>query len=469
MCCGLSGDVGVHHCTVRNARSTGARFKCRAGRAEEEMSGGDKTAAPVRSMTSTVPVEDLRVGMYIHLDLGWMQHPFAMSSFRIQSEEQIAIVRGLGLSRLRWDPEASLPPDSVKDAEVDDDAVVTAAQASLDPAAAQAEARRARLAAHRQQTAQLDRECSEAGRALREASRRALQDPEAAREDAQALSRKLLDRLAVQGEVCIRLVNSQAGDRASAHGLNVAVVSLLLGRSLGLDDDAMSTLGLGAMLHDIGKLELPDRLRHLDEGFNTAQVNAYREHVAHGVTIGRRMGLSTAVLAVIGQHHELADGSGFPLRLQAERTTQAARIVAIADQYDKLCNPAVLTRALTPHEAVSMLFTQHRQRLDAALLGSFIRMMGVYPAGSVVQLTDDRYAMVVAVNSSRPLKPRVLVHDPGLPRDEALLLDLEREDGLGIRRSLSVARLPDAARAYLAPPAQLHYFFEPAPQEAEVC
>ncbi|MCP5271665.1 MAG: DUF3391 domain-containing protein [Burkholderiaceae bacterium] len=418
-------------------------------------------------MTATVSVEDLRVGMFIHLDLGWMQHPFALSSFRIQSEEQIAIVRGLGLSRLRWDPEASVPPDTALESAATGDADDAASPSTVDPAAAAAEARRARLMAHRRQSAQLDRECSEAGRALRDASRRALQDPQAAGNDAQALSRKLLDRLAVQGEVCIRLVNSQAGDRASAHGLNVAVVALLLGRSLGLDDDEMMALGLGAMLHDIGKLELPDRLRHHDESFNTAQINAYREHVAHGVAIGRRMGLSTAALAVIGQHHELADGSGFPLRLPAERTTQAARIVAIADQFDKLCNPAVLTRALTPHEAVSTLFTQHRQRLDAALLGGFIRMMGVYPAGSVVQLTDDRYAMVMAVNSSRPLKPRVLVHDPGLPRDEALLLDLERESGLGIRRSLPPARLPEPAREFLAPPAQLHYFFEPVARDPE--
>ena len=72
-------------------------------------------------------------------------------------------------------------------------------------------------------------------------------------------------------------------------------------------------------------------------------------------------------------------------------------------------------------------------------------MMGVYPAGSVVQLTDDRYALVMQVNSSRPLKPRVLVHDPRMPRDEALLLDLERQGELGIRRSVQPAKLPPAA------------------------
>ena len=81
------------------------------------------------------------------------------------------------------------------------------------------------------------------------------------------------------------------------------------------------------------------------------------------------------------------------------------------------------SRALTPHEALSLLFAQGKAKFDASILGGFIKMMGVYPPGSAVQLTDERYAIVVSVNSSRPLKPRVLVHDRAVPPDEALLLE----------------------------------------------
>ena len=84
----------------------------------------------------------------------------------------------------------------------------------------------------------------------------------------------------------------------------------------------------------------------------------------------------------------------------------AARIVALVNRYDNLCNPPVLAQALTPHEALSLLFAQARSKFDASMLNSFIRMMGVYPAGSVVQLTDERYALVMSVNSTRPLKPQ---------------------------------------------------------------
>jgi len=85
----------------------------------------------------------------------------------------------------------------------------------------------------------------------------------------------------------------------------------------------------------------------------------------------------------------------------------------------------------------------------------------VYPAGSVVQLSDERFALVMRVNATRPLKPEVLVYDPRVPRDEALHLMLDQHPGLSIRRSIRAAQLPEAARAYLAPKTRLAYFFEP--------
>jgi HD-GYP domain-containing protein (c-di-GMP phosphodiesterase class II) len=212
----------------------------------------------------------------------------------------------------------------------------------------------------------------------------------------------------------------------------------------------------------VGKIDLPERLRHADERFDKDDLAVYRDHVAHGVRHGKRMGLKPGALLVLAQHHEHADGSGFPLKLKAERLSAAARIVALVNRYDNLCNPPSLANALTPHEALSLLFAQARSQFDASMLNSFIRMMGVYPAGSVVQLTDDRYAMVMSVNSTRPLKPNVLVFEPQRPREEALHLNLMATPDLGIRRSLKPAQLPADALDYLAPRPRVAYFFEAA-------
>ena len=89
-------------------------------------------------------------------------------------------------------------------------------------------------------------------------------------------------------------------------------------------------------------------------------------------------------------------------------------------------------------------------------------MMGVYPPGSVVQLSDERFALVVSVNSARPLKPSVLIHDPGVPLEEALVVDLEQAGDLGIRRSLRPLQLTKAAIDYLSPRQRMCYFFEHA-------
>ena len=285
--------------------------------------------------------------------------------------------------------------------------------------------------------------------------------PFEARAQAEQLSKALVDKMLGEQELCIRLLSDAAGDRASTHALNVTIISLLMGRTFGLTETDMLDLGVGAMLHDIGKLDLPDRVRHREDHFSGAELRFYEEHVAHGVGHARKMGLSPGATLVIAQHHEHADGSGFPLHLNTDRMTAAARIVSLVNRYDNLCNPNLAARALTPHESLSLLFAQGKTKFDTAILGAFIRMMGVYPAGSTVQLTDDRYAMVVGVNSTRPLKPRVMVHEARVPRDEALIVDLEATQSIGIRRSIKPAQLPVASLEYLAPRPRTAYFFEP--------
>jgi HD-GYP domain-containing protein (c-di-GMP phosphodiesterase class II) len=414
--------------------------------------------------TSTIETAELRVGMFVHLDLGWMSHPFALSSFRIADAGQIATIRSLGLARVRWSPEKSDAPTEVPAPRVTSKPMPLAdtgagALAAASPAATEREARRAALAARRAALELCQRQYAEAAAGWRQSVEQTRTDPQGAGQRMAALSRALVDKMLGAREISIRVLAETAGDRAS-HALNVAVVSLLMGKLCGFAETDLRDLGVGALSHDIGKLELPHRLHRADPDFSSAETALYREHVAHGVAQGKRMGLAPGALLVIAQHHEHCDGSGFPQALDANRMSVAARVVALVNRYDNLCHPAQLARALTPHEALSRLFTQGKVQYDATLLSSFVRMMGVYPPGSVVQLTDERFALVDSVNSSRPLKPRVLVHDPRLTRDEAVWLDLESEPTLGIRRSLPAAQLPRAAQAVLAPPPRVSWFFE---------
>ena len=278
-----------------------------------------------------IEVDALRVGMFVHLDVGWMSHPFPLSSFRIASAEQIATIRSLGLKQRALEPGAKRdarragsacarirrigrradcstccparpsPPTATADAEAHARAPNTAASsptsAPRSPSASASSPRRR----------------ASAGRSPRWSCCK----PQQARANAEALSRALVDKMLGAGELCIRLLSEAAGDKASTHALNVTIISLLMGRSFGLAEAEMIDLGVGAMLHDIGKLDLPDRVRHREDHFTPAELRAYEEHVAHGVAHARRMGLSAGATLVIAQHHEHADGSGFPLRSTA--------------------------------------------------------------------------------------------------------------------------------------------------------
>ena len=449
------------------------------------------------TLTPEIDVDALRVGMFVHLDVGWMSHPFPLSSFRITTAAQLATIRSLGLRRVRWSPQDSdlslldggalragrdhpakaaanddgaAPGRAGADPDADDaagDADAPTEPGRLEPAAASPEersraARQLRLEAQREALKLCERQYVEASRACRQTFELLPGKPAEARAQAETLTRALVDKMIDARELCIRVLAEGAGDKASMHAMNVAVISLLMGRCFGFSAEEIQDLGVGAMLHDVGKLELPLRLRHREDNFSPSEVRVYQEHVGTGIVQAKRMGLSAGATAVIAQHHEHADGTGFPAALNSDRMTMAARIVALVNRYDNLCNPRLPARALTPHEALSLLFAQGRSKFDTSILGAFIKMMGVYPPGSTVQLTDDRYATVVAVNSSRPLKPSVLVHDPAVPREEALVLDLEGAVGLGIRRSIKPQQLPPTALDYLAPCTRVAYFFEPA-------
>jgi putative nucleotidyltransferase with HDIG domain len=429
----------------------------------------DKNSDPM------IEVSQVTVGMFIHLDLGWMAHPFPLSSFKLSSEEQLQILRRLGLAKVRWCPEksdlqAQATPEPVPEpvSVLPVEPALAGLVAAATPEALALAAHRAALDAQRASLQLCERQYGEAASSFRAVTEQVLQDPKLAGAHSLALTSALLDKMLVPGDLNIRLLNEAAGDRSAAHALNVSIIALLLGRTFGLNRAEMMDLGVGALLHDIGKVELLPRLRNRDDGFSVAETQMYQQHVAKGVALGQAMGLTPGPLLIIAQHHENADGSGFPQRLNMDRMSTGARIVALVNRFDGLCNPLLSSKALTPHEALSLIFAQGRNRFDATMLNAFIRMMGVYPPGSAVQLTDDRYALVVAVNTSRPLKPRVMVHDPKIPREEALVLNLEYQADLGIRRSLKAELLPRAALSYLSPRARPAYFFEPVGGEFAV-
>lgn len=404
----------------------------------------------------------LCIGLHVHLDLPWTDHPFSFSSFKITSLEQIMSLQALGLTRIRYSPAKSDGEPLLLPASTAEPAPAGPVIAPADASIAQAKrARIARLAEQRERIDACEREFLISGKGVKSITQNLFSRPEQSLKDATALVSTIADSMLTEAEVAINLMKDKiGGEDAYHHPLNVAVLAMMLAKELKAPPEAIRLLGLAALFHDIGKLDLPERIVRKQEALTKAELSLLQQHCAYGVEMGRKLGLSQEALNVIAQHHERVDGSGYPQGLKGPQTSMLAKIVAVANAFDMLCNPPNPAQALTPHEALQTMFGQQRGHFEPLPMSTFIRCMGVYPPGTIVVLSNDALAMVVSVNSARPLKPTVLIYDPAVPKDQAILVDLELEPDVGITRSVRPQQLPDPVLDYLAPRKRLAYYFD---------
>lgn len=406
--------------------------------------------------TRLIDIADLQIGLYIYLDLGWMQHPFPLNHFKIQYQSQIDTLRALGLQQIRYAPEKS-------DVTANDSVTVigdTIEETLSQPDEGKNPSTQTLLSAQRDQLLFCDHRFNEALNVYKDIIENATAQPQVSFRKAEKLITEFINDFLKHDEVSIRLLSENHGEKSLLHSLNVTILSMLLAKASSLDSQQTQDVGIAALLHDIGKLMLPDQIRWHDKDFTPAEKNLYETHVMHSLELARQMGCDLNIQQIIAQHHEYADGSGYPLHISDADIPLPSQIVSLVNTYDHLCNPNNPSASITPHEALSVIFAKMRNKFNTATVTRFVHMMGVYPPGSVIQLNDLRYALVISVNSSRPLKPKILIYDASIPTEEALIVDLETQPELGIQRSLKPLQLPKIIFDYLSPRKRACYFFE---------
>ncbi len=422
------------------------------------------------AQTTTITPEQLQVGMYVHLDLKWFDHPFAFSHFKITSEDQIKTIRSLRLKALRFSPELSDVSMQTVLSPFDErtDSPLTATlppEAPQEPSPAML-AKRAMMAQmkQRRETAErIERAFVDTAKTVRDIEKDLYSRPAEAVKQASKLVQQIADSILSAPELAIQVMGDKlGGEELYFHSLNVTMLSMMMARDLKLPVEVVGVLGVGALLHDIGRKEVPDKILLKTEPLTPAERNFYELHPTYGVKIGKRMHLSAVALAIIGEHHELFDGSGFPSKLKGEGIHLLSRIVVIANYYDELCNPVLIADALTPHEALSLMFAKLRSKFDPKLLSAFIRCLGVYPPGTIVQLSNGFIGMVSTVNTARPMKPVVVVYDADVPKEEAILLDMDTQPELSIGKAIRPVQVPREVYNYLSPRKRVSYYFDAA-------
>ncbi|MCE3265163.1 MAG: metal-dependent phosphohydrolase [Pseudoduganella sp.] len=415
--------------------------------------------------TQDILLEQLQIGLYVHLDLKWFEHPFAFSHFKIKSQEQIHQLRSLGLRTIRIDPALS----DVQPAPLAASAAAAAAAAPPPPPAPAPEspelaAKRAMMERMRQQrdnAARIEHAFVDTARAMKDLEKSIFARPTENLQRASEMIGKIADSILSAPELAIHVMGDRTGaEEIYVHSLNVTMLSMMIARDIKLPREVAGALGIGAMFHDIGVRNIPDRVLSKTEPWTHSEQNMYETHCAVGTEMAQQLKFPPAAVAIVRDHHEMFDGSGYPQHQKGEGIGILARIVAIANYYDRLCNPINGMPGLTPHEALSLMFAKNRGKFDPKLLQVFIRCLGVYPPGTIVQLSNGATGMVATINTVKPNKPELVVYEPGVPREDAIMVDMERESDLNIVRAIKPSQVPKDIYAYLSPRRRVSYYFD---------
>lgn len=194
------------------------------------------------------------------------------------------------------------------------------------------------------------------------------------------------------------------------HAINVSILSIALGRRLGLPTYELENLGLAGLLHDVGMLMLPEYVYKDSGKLSEAEFETLKSHSERGFQMLKQCGgLNEAVLQAVLQHHEKANGTGYPEGLLERQITKNAKIVAIADTYDTITSDRPYSKGRSPVQAIKLIFGWSGRHFNETLVKFFVSLLGVYPVGTVLRLESGEVGIVYEVSRGSSTKPKILV------------------------------------------------------------
>ncbi len=224
----------------------------------------------------------------------------------------------------------------------------------------------------------------------------------------------------------------------SEHCINVSILAAAFGKSLGMIKGEIQNLALCGLLHDVGKTKIPIEILNKPGSLTDEEFALMRHHAVHGRTILMSTGASSlqSAVDVAFSHHERIDGKGYPRALPAEKIPYFAKVIALVDTYDAITSTRVYQKALASMHALEIIHKNSGTQFDAELADAFIRMVGIYPPGSIVEMLNGEVGIVVESYEGQRLKPKVLMvrdaHKATISSFKVLDLRAEPKDDNGM-------------------------------------
>jgi putative nucleotidyltransferase with HDIG domain len=412
-----------------------------------------------------IRVDQLQPGVFIHLDEKWFNHPFLFNKLKIENWNQIEILEKSGIREVSWVPEKSDCWPMEEESAVPE-APPPAAGEEVDPYVALMWRIKKEKIEHLRQLRENLNQCTRNyDRTIRNVPQLMQQMMTGSKEavaEAEKAVATMVDTFLGDTDAIVHLINIREQEEGIYHhSLNVSVLAIMLGKKAKLTPAELRELGMGALFHDVGKNRIEKKILKKKGPLTRAETAVVQLHPQYGFEIMTKSGVrDEGVLRTVMEHHEQFNGLGYPVGLKGEKISILARILRIVDFYDNLCNNGDDDKRMTPYEALSHMYARLQKQIDVELFSLFVRSMGIYPPGTVVQLSNGEIGIIISINPDNPLKPSLLLYDPNIPKDEALICEMADHDEVAIEKSLRIEEVPEQVRRYLSATTHVTYFME---------
>ena len=220
---------------------------------------------------------------------------------------------------------------------------------------------------------------------------------------------KILQNIQKDHLVALALLDLKNFDEYTyIHSINVTVLSVAFAYHLKFSEDKLISIGQGGILHDVGKAKIPLNILNKPDKLNETEYRIIQKHPTLGQQIIDKDNIKNEIVKeIILHHHENYDGSGYPDKLSGTSMKRFASIVSVSDFYDALTSERVYKDVIPPPEAMKIIYSLSGTKFDPRVVNHFIKTVGIYPVGSVVELSDGRIAVVIAFSKDNLLQPVV--------------------------------------------------------------
>jgi len=355
-------------------------------------------------MIKKINVQQLKPGMFVHdMNCGWMEHPFLTGTLKVKSDKDIEKIVGNGIHEVYIDTAKGL---DVVDAPTENEVKAELEHQMMNMAQKAKPVASASLREELEKSREVHSEANKIVRNIMHDVRLGKQieleqiDPMVEQMTASILRNK--DALL---SLC-RIKNKD--DYTFLHSVSVGALLISFAHGLNLGRDTIRLLGVGGILHDIGKTKVPDEILNKPGKLTEEEFLIMKSHVVHSRDIlAETPGIAQASLDVAAQHHERFDGSGYPLGLKGPEMSVYGQMASIVDVYDAITSDRCYHKGMEPTEALRKMFEWSKFHFNPELIHTFVRTIGIYPVGTLVMLESGKIGVVIEQHEKDLTRPVV--------------------------------------------------------------